>query len=81
MLQNKLFNSRLAQLVERVTSNDEVSRSSRLMGIHFVTGHFSVTPVYTHSTTKNANLACLLHLRRDYSYITVQAYTYIFTAE
>jgi hypothetical protein len=24
--------SRLAQLVERVTSNDEVSRSSRLMG-------------------------------------------------
>ena len=25
--------SRLAQLVERVTSNDEVSRSSRLMGI------------------------------------------------
>ena len=28
--------SRLAQLVERVTSNDEVSRSSRLMGIFFV---------------------------------------------
>ena len=27
--------SRLAQLVERVTSNDEVSRSSRLMGILF----------------------------------------------
>ena len=27
-----LSNSRLAQLVERVTSNDEVSRSSRLMG-------------------------------------------------
>ena len=27
--------SRLAQLVERVTSNDEVSRSSRLMGIFF----------------------------------------------
>ena len=27
--------SRLAQLVERVTSNDEVSRSSRLMGIIF----------------------------------------------
>lgn len=27
--------SRLAQLVERVTSNDEVSRSSRLMGISF----------------------------------------------
>ena len=29
--------SRLAQLVERVTSNDEVSRSSRLMGISFLT--------------------------------------------
>lgn len=28
----KLVTSRLAQLVERVTSNDEVSRSSRLMG-------------------------------------------------
>jgi hypothetical protein len=28
--------SRLAQLVERVTSNDEVSRSSRLMGIGFL---------------------------------------------
>lgn len=28
--------SRLAQLVERVTSNDEVSRSSRLMGISFL---------------------------------------------
>ena len=27
------WSSRLAQLVERVTSNDEVSRSSRLMGI------------------------------------------------
>ena len=27
--------SRLAQLVERVTSNDEVSRSSRLMGMFF----------------------------------------------
>ena len=27
--------SRLAQLVERVTSNDEVSRSSRLMGTSF----------------------------------------------
>ena len=26
------YESRLAQLVERVTSNDEVSRSSRLMG-------------------------------------------------
>ena len=28
-----MVSSRLAQLVERVTSNDEVSRSSRLMGI------------------------------------------------
>ena len=28
--------SRLAQLVERVTSNDEVSRSSRLMGTKLV---------------------------------------------
>ena len=28
--------SRLAQLVERVTSNDEVSRSSRLMGMKCV---------------------------------------------
>ena len=35
MLQNKVINSRLAQLVERVTSNDEVSRSSRLMGTFF----------------------------------------------
>ena len=32
MLKHRLY-SRLAQLVERVTSNDEVSRSSRLMGI------------------------------------------------
>ena len=31
--------SRLAQLVERVTSNDEVSRSSRLMGTLFVSYH------------------------------------------
>ena len=28
--------SRLAQLVERVTSNDEVSRSSRLMGTFLI---------------------------------------------
>ena len=32
MLKHRPY-SRLAQLVERVTSNDEVSRSSRLMGI------------------------------------------------
>ncbi len=29
---NKILHSPLAQLVERVTSNDEVSRSNRLMG-------------------------------------------------
>jgi hypothetical protein len=33
-------NSRLAQLVERVTSNDEVSRSSRLMGIILVVSSY-----------------------------------------
>ena len=33
ILSSIVFTSRLAQLVERVTSNDEVSRSSRLMGI------------------------------------------------
>lgn len=33
---SKDVNSRLAQLVERVTSNDEVSRSSRLMGTFFI---------------------------------------------
>jgi hypothetical protein len=36
--------SRLAQLVERVTSNDEVSRSSRLMGI-FLLSYYSI-PIY-----------------------------------
>ena len=32
--------SRLAQLVERVTSNDEVSRSSRLMGMLFSSSRY-----------------------------------------
>ena len=36
--QQSKYRSRLAQLVERVTSNDEVSRSSRLTGI-FCTNH------------------------------------------
>ena len=42
----KIYISRLAQLVERVTSNDEVSRSSRLMGRLFPhTGYPPSTPI------------------------------------
>ena len=37
--------SRLAQLVERVTSNDEVSRSSRLVGNIFSLREVSDSPV------------------------------------
>ena len=39
--------SRLAQLVERVTSNDEVSRSSRLAGKRFYSGSNHLEVVYT----------------------------------
>ena len=44
----KLFicNSRLAQLVERVTSNDEVSRSSRLMGMSISRRSFYLSDGY-----------------------------------
>ena len=49
----------LAQLVERVTSNDEVSRSSRLMGTHCATLCFCLNHVRSNKIHALEHATCV----------------------